>query len=235
MANLYLNKKKDIDLYGLFEDVGAERFRKIAKACLRALFDEKQAKLARFLASEGVREDGLGLEDKEIGVLFRVSTTAEKDEYLRIVISSLAPGTVSTFIKTTMRQVLGPQILLKYFLLPGSSVYIEDIQPTSFIKMMVDDSSSSKKKKSPSKKKRSEHKKAQPAKNKKEAITEVSKENVQIPLMQESSNQVPSTSILSGNSIDTDYNKQFNQSEPQTDADTDTEIDVLSMLEAMMQ
>ena len=233
MANLYLNKKKDVDLYGLFEDVGAERFRKIAKACLRALFDERQAKLARFLASEGVREDGLGLEDKEIGVLFRVSTTAERDEYLRIVISSLAPGTASTFIKTTMRQVLGPQILLKYFLLPGSSVYIEDIQPTSFIKMVVDDGSSSKKKKSPSKKKRSEHNKSQATKIQKEVLTETSKKDVKVPFVQESPASSPSASSLFDSSVDNDYNKQFDQSEPETDADT--EIDVLSMLEAMMQ
>lgn len=139
MASLYLNKKKDADLYGLLVEVGSDRFCKIAKACLRALFDDKQADLARSMATEGIKEEGTQGEYHDAGVLFRISTTARKDEHLKTIIASLAPGVTSTFVKTTMRQVLGPQILLKYLLLPGATVLIEEVKPMLFVRMKVEE------------------------------------------------------------------------------------------------
>lgn len=237
MASLYLNKKKDADLYGLLMEVGSNRFCKIAKACLRALFDDKQAVLARSMATEGIKEEGNQGEYHDAGVLFRLSTTAKKDEYLKTVIDSLVPGTVSTFVKTTMRQVLGPQILLKYLLLPGSCVFVEDIKPVLFVQISVAGTPEKKQKKRKARKVASKRKAAPtPSKKKNHLSDKVAVEilpNGQV-LAQDDVQELQEDKIATSSVDNLQNENNVIQAEPTEPVAEPEEMDILSMLEAML-
>lgn len=113
-AYLCISEKKDLELYKLHSDIGATKFRKMTKLCALGIFDERAAVKARQLALS--KENGGGtFEQYDGGIKLRLNIS-KKECSTQYILSSLKPGICSNFLKTCIRQVLGPQILLKYFL-----------------------------------------------------------------------------------------------------------------------
>lgn len=120
---VYISVAKDIDLYGLARDMGLDEFRKVVKLCVMGLFEEKYAAEAKKLAMECrfKRRDAsmqAVLKERDGVLSFRICVSGSKmtDRQCGRLLSSIKPRFVSFFIKTTVRQVLGPEVLLHYFL-----------------------------------------------------------------------------------------------------------------------
>lgn len=135
VAILYISKLKDIDLYGLLNDIGMVNFNKCARYCIMSIMDSSYVSKARELARNKV-ENGAESYQKHIaasysperaGVKLRISLTSKKSSLVKTILSEIRSGFISQFIKTTMRQVLGPQVLMKYFLIDDSTIKIEDV------------------------------------------------------------------------------------------------------------
>ena len=139
---VYISTVKDIDLYGLARDVGADHFRKIVKLCIMALFDEKYIKAARELAMDTISDAerdprGSFLKGRQNYLAFRICIEGSNKTYRQCekLLKNIKPRMMSFFLKTTVRQVLGPSILLRYFLSEGQITFHTNsffIQP-SFI------------------------------------------------------------------------------------------------------
>lgn len=222
---LYLSQKRDKDIIGLLNDIGAKNFRKCTYCCLRALFNRTYIEKAKTLSREKV-ENGEntylnyiteGPRDKA-GIKFWLSMNSEQDENIRILLNNIKENCVSIFIKTTIRQVLGPQILLKYILKEETQIEIGDITFTSFINMGTPVAIPQKKR---AKRKPTRIKKVQ---NKEETVKHTT---MDIPSFHTESNDIPSfTSQVSIKEEDINIT---------TESDTnEDDFDVLSMLEGML-
>ena len=124
-AYLCLSQSKDVDLFGLYKDIGTINFRKVAKLCITGIFDEKAALKAREIALSG--KDGGGHSEKYSGGIKIRINISSKECAAEYILSSLKPRAISVFIKTCIRQVLGPQILLKYFMKHSEEISTETI------------------------------------------------------------------------------------------------------------
>jgi len=140
--SFYLSVVKDPDLCGFLNDVGTNRFRDIARLCLKALFDKDAAKQALLKAGSIQVED-----NKKLPVFFNGNTrirlviNEKKDEAVSNLLQSIKSQCRSLFVKNTIRQVLGPQILLKYYLKEGAeSFFAESVYvPVKTIRVLVED------------------------------------------------------------------------------------------------
>lgn len=135
VAILYISKLKDVDLYGLLNDIGMANFNKCAIYCLMSILDANYINKARELARKKV-ENGSESYKKYIadarsperaGVKLRVPLTSKKYTLAKTVLCEVKSGYCSQFIKTVMRQVLGPQVLMQYFLINDSNIKIEEV------------------------------------------------------------------------------------------------------------
>ncbi len=124
-AYLCLSRSKDIDLFSLYKDVGTINFRKIAKLCITGIFDKKAASKAREIALSG-KDGGGHSEEFPSGIKIRISVSP-KECAAEYILSSLKSRTISIFIKTSIRQILGPQVLLKYFMEHPEEISVDTI------------------------------------------------------------------------------------------------------------
>lgn len=135
VAILYISKLKDIDLYSLLNDIGMANFNKCAIYCLMSILDANYINKARELAREKV-ENGSESYKKYIadansperaGVKLRIPLTNKKYTLAKTILCEVKSGYCSQFIKSIMRQVLGPQVLMHYFLVDDSNIKIEEV------------------------------------------------------------------------------------------------------------
>lgn len=124
-AYLCLSQSRDNDLFSLYKDIGAINFRKVAKLCITGIFDEKAASKAREIALSG-KDGGGHSEEFSNGIKVRISISP-KECAAEYILSSLKSRTISTFIKTSIRQILGPQVLLKYFMEHPEEISVDTI------------------------------------------------------------------------------------------------------------
>lgn len=122
---VYISEHKDIDLCGLLKEIGPSRFRKVAKLCIRGLFDEQSAEEAKELAQKNIKSDVFNLKENNGCYGIRLSFAGSKpvNRQSATLINSIKQSHTSFFIKTVMRQILGPQVLLKYFLKDGTATF----------------------------------------------------------------------------------------------------------------
>lgn len=114
--SFYISKSKDPDLCGLLNDVGTKRFRKVARLCLRGLFDKESVKEALEYSKKNLVEAKKDPPKDENGYYrIRVTINGKKDGEVESLMESVKQSQRSIFIKNTIRQVLGPQTLVKYF------------------------------------------------------------------------------------------------------------------------
>lgn len=112
----YISETKDPDLVGLLNEIGVNAFRSLAKLCLRGLFD-KQAADEAILYAKGKPKGKKKDPEYENGYIkIRIWLNGDADLEAESVLSSVKTNMRSMFLKTVIRQILGPQVLLKYFL-----------------------------------------------------------------------------------------------------------------------
>lgn len=225
---IYISETKDNDLYGLFNQLGANSFRKVAKLCLRGLFDKQSAEKAKELAKK-VAPASQGAYEKTNGLIkIRIMISGCNDTYIEDVFMSLNPKcSESSFIKTVVRQVLGPEVLLRYFLKDGNSnsYFIEsayvpiNLMNVNVVEAKENTGSVVRQRRS---KTRLEEQPTQVVEKQEISPSVVSqvKEEVSTPVTQQLSNS-PSV----------DVNNSFDNSEGSS---SDDDFDILDMLEAML-
>lgn len=135
VAILYISKLKDIDLYGLLNDIGMANFNKCAIYCLMSILDTNYINKAKELARKKVKNGSESYKKyiadarspERAGVKLRVPLTSKKYTLAKTVLCEVKSGYCSQFIKTVIRQVLGPQVLMQYFLINDSNIKIEEV------------------------------------------------------------------------------------------------------------
>lgn len=228
VAILYISKIKDIDLYGLLKDVGMSNFKKCAVCCVMALSDSSYINKARSYAKSKI-ENGEETYQKYVvknssvekaGVKLRLSILNQKNVFMKTIVGELVPSYCSAFIKTTMRQVLGPQILLQYFLKEGSEIEVKEIPYASLISMGN---------MQPPKKRRTRRKVATtPVRRKPKVQIDEPDYNISLPT-------VPTSDAPSfGPSFKTETGLEEEEDKKNTEDTSTSDDDLLSMLEAMM-
>ena len=113
--SFYISETKDPDLCGFLNDVGTNRFREVAKLCLKGLFDNESAQKALNLAKNKpskIKEPDFKDGYSRVRIVF----SDKKDLEVINILQSVKNNSRSMFAKIAIRQILGPQILLKYFL-----------------------------------------------------------------------------------------------------------------------
>ena len=114
--SFYISEAKDPDLAGLLNEIGVNAFRSLSKLCLLGLFD-KQAADEAILYAKGKPKGKKKDPEYENGYIqIRIWLNGNTDSEAESVLSSVKNNMRSMFLKTVIRQILGPQVLLKYFL-----------------------------------------------------------------------------------------------------------------------
>lgn len=115
-CSVYVSEAKDPDLSGLLNDIGLNVFRKVTRLCIHGLFDKQAANNAVELAIKGSLLKEKPPEYKDGCARIRLAFNSVGNEQAISVLNAIKPNVRSMFIKTVVRQVLGPQVLMKYFL-----------------------------------------------------------------------------------------------------------------------
>lgn len=118
----YIAADRDIDLYGLMKNIGEAAFRRTALYCIYALFDASFAGRAQDVIKDNAghnrrdpvtgQKNGGGL----ITVRLFLGRAGELNKKSIDLLHHVSRGSISLFIKTVIRQVIGPAVLLTYFL-----------------------------------------------------------------------------------------------------------------------
>lgn len=121
--SFYVSETKDPDLCGLLKEIGINRFREVTKLCIRGLFDKQSADAAVNLA----KERPVQKKEPEFNEGYaRVRVAVSGNDELESIFSGIRLNAKSLFIKNLIRQVLGPQILLKYFLKEDADAFFAE-------------------------------------------------------------------------------------------------------------
>lgn len=115
-CSVYISEAKDPDLSGLLNDIGLNVFRKVARLCIYGLFDKQASNDAVNLAIKGSLLKRKDPEYKDGCARIRLVFNSVENGQAESVLNAIKPNVRSMFIKTIIRQVLGPQTLMKYFL-----------------------------------------------------------------------------------------------------------------------
>lgn len=111
----YISESKDLDLCGFLNSVGASKFRDIAKLCVLGLFNKDAASEAVYLAKTSPPPKKQPKFNNGFARI-RIVLNGEDGGQSENILNTVKDKYKSVFVKTVIRQVLGPQILLKFFL-----------------------------------------------------------------------------------------------------------------------
>lgn len=127
---VYISKTGDKDLLGLLNHIGMKNFRKVVRQCMCALSDSAYVNKAK----ETVRSISDGenhATESSFGVGIKIRV--QLDPFSQKLLEELEAGSTSMFVKTTVRQVLGPQLLLSYLIKANSDIQIQEVPFVSLI------------------------------------------------------------------------------------------------------
>lgn len=221
---LYISFKTDRDLVCLLKDIGIKNFRKCTMCCLRALLDASYIEKAKGYARSKIENGEDEINDYRLkfptvpGIKLWLSFQGSQNEDIKELILDIRDGHVSSFVKSTIRQVLGLQMLLKYFLKEESLIQIKEVPFVSFISVGSTQAVEARK---PRKKRKKTVRQPKKLANKQEEASFLTGEALNAP---------PSITP----SFDVPVYKEKEEANISTQTSKDDDIDVLSMLEAMM-
>lgn len=222
---LYISKRCDKDLLGLLCNIGDKNFRKVVRYSMHALSDSAYINKAKELARNARSDEAMNV-SLQIGVGIRIRV--QLDQFSQKLLAELEAGTSSMFVKTVVRQVLGPQVLLKYYIKSESNIEIKEVPFASLINIgqIVYE-----KKERPTKFTRS----VKPRRIPEQSVTEPI-----IPAVSERTTDTPSFEQPSSPSFGPTFSAPVHEEIPnvstsptETQSNND-DFDILSMLEAML-
>lgn len=114
-VNLYVSSK-DVDLVYIAQRIGIRNFRRVASLCLRGVFDQRSAEMARAIALNPPSNVTDPPKFIRGGLRIILSFKGEKSLPVAELLSSVKKDQKGLFIKTCIRQVLGIKATLFGFL-----------------------------------------------------------------------------------------------------------------------
>lgn len=229
---IYISKSGDKDLLGLLNHIGMKSFRKVVRHCMHALSDTAYVNIAKETVRNANDGENHATESSfGVGIKIRV----QLDPFSQKLLDELEAGSTSMFVKTTVRQVLGPQLLLPYLIKANSNVQIQEVPFVSLINIGQVVQIKKERTSKPSKRK--------VTRSATSSINIVPDQSAAEPIqIQEESARAtdapsfsaPDSPSFTGPSFDVPAHNIENVDPSPASASNDDDFDILSMLEAML-